>query len=463
MLPCYTILMRFTLLIIDDEKNIREGLRDAMELEGYAVKLAENGKQGLELIAKAAIDLVITDLRMPELSGEKVLAAVAAENPGIPVIVLTGHGSIDTAVNAMRAGAYDFLTKPVNIDQLTLIVRRALEAHTLALRHKNLEDELRSKTSFESIIGKDAEMQKIFTVLQKAADSKASILITGESGVGKELIADALHNISSRRDKPFIQVHCAALSETLLESELFGHEKGAFTGAVARRRGRFELAHGGTIFLDEIGEINQSVQIKILRVLQEKKFERVGGEETIDVDIRIVAATNRDLKKEIAEGRFREDLYYRLNVVHIHVPPLRERRADIPLLVNAFLKEAAAENGKHVIGIDNKARAVLYGYGWPGNIRELKNCIESAVVMASGETITIDDLPPGIAESAGDGAGSLSIPAGLTLEEAEKRYILQSLAANKDNKSRTALTLGIGRKTLHRKLAEWGMAAPEDD
>ncbi|WP_449190093.1 sigma-54-dependent transcriptional regulator [Treponema lecithinolyticum] len=445
--------MQCTVLIIDDEKNIREGLAAALEMEGYTVALAADGKQGLARMVKGDIDLVITDLRMPEVSGEQVLAKVAAENPGVPVIVLTGHGSIDSAVEAMRNGAYDFLTKPLNLDQLILIVKRALESRELAIKHRELLEQLNSRKSFESIIGKSAEMQKIFATVRKAADSKASVLITGESGVGKELIANALHNLSPRRDKPLIKVHCAALSENLLESELFGHEKGAFTGAVARKRGRFELAAGGTIFLDEIGEIDQNVQIKILRVLQDKRFERVGGEETIEVDVRVIAATNRDLEKEIAEGRFREDLYYRLNVVHIHVPPLRERRDDIPLLIASFLQEFAKENGKNIEGIDARARSALYKFDWPGNIRQLRNCLESAVVMCSSSVITLEDLPPSIAGSGEDAL--ISIPAGIPMEEAEKILIQQNLAINKGNKSKTADILGIGRKTLHRKLDEY--------
>ena len=445
--------MQCTVLIIDDEKNIREGLAAALEMEGYTVALAADGKQGLARMVKGDIDLVITDLRMPEVSGEQVLAKVAAENPGVPVIVLTGHGSIDSAVEAMRNGAYDFLTNPLNLDQLILIVKRALESRELAIKHRELLEQLNSRKSFESIIGKSAEMQKIFATVRKAADSKASVLITGESGVGKELIANALHNLSPRRDKPLIKVHCAALSENLLESELFGHEKGAFTGAVARKRGRFELAAGGTIFLDEIGEIDQNVQIKILRVLQDKRFERVGGEETIEVDVRVIAATNRDLEKEIADGRFREDLYYRLNVVHIHVPPLRERRDDIPLLIASFLQEFAKENGKKIEGIDARARSALYKFDWPGNIRQLRNCLESAVVMCSSSVITLEDLPPSIAGSGEDAL--ISIPAGIPMEEAEKILIQQNLAINKGNKSKTADILGIGRKTLHRKLDEY--------
>lgn len=453
--------MQYTILIIDDEKNIREGLGAALEMEGYKIALASDGKAGLERLVKGDIDLVITDLRMPEVSGEHVLAKVSAENPGVPVIVLTGHGSIDSAVDAMRNGAYDFLTKPLNLDQLVLIVKRALQGRELVLKHKELQEELNSRKSFESIIGKSAEMQKIFEIVRKAAGSKASVLITGESGVGKELIANALHNLSSRRDNSLIKVHCAALSENLLESELFGHEKGAFTGATSLKRGRFELANGGTIFLDEIGEIDQNVQIKILRVLQDKRFERVGGEETLEVDVRVIAATNRDLEAEIAAGRFREDLYYRLNVVHIHVPPLRDRRDDIPLLITAFLQEFAKENGKTIEGIDSRARSALYKFDWPGNIRQLRNCLESAVVMSSGPIIKLEDLPPSIAGSSQ--TDIIEVPAGIPMAEAEKMLILQNLAINKGNKTKTADILGIGRKTLHRKLDEYaGKTAPED-
>ena len=452
--------MQFNILIIDDEKNIREGLADAMELEGYHAVIAENGKAGLARIAEGDIDLVITDLRMPEVTGEEVLAKVTAENPGVPVIVLTGHGSIDAAVEAMRNGAYDFLTKPLNLDQLTMIVKRALEGRLLAMQHRQLQEELQSKKGFESIIGKSAEMQKIFQMIRRVADSKASVLITGESGVGKELITNAIHNLSSRKDKPLVKVHCAALSESLLESELFGHEKGAFTGAQARKRGRFELANGGTIFLDEIGEINQNVQIKILRVLQDKRFERVGGEETLEVDVRVIAATNRDLEKEIREGRFREDLYYRLNVVHIHVPPLRERKDDIPLMISEFLNEFAKENGKVIKGIDYRARSALYKYDWPGNIRQLRNCIESAVVMCAGDEITLEDLPPSVSQCSNE--DNIQVPAGIPMAEAEKILILQNLAINKGNKSKTADILGIGRKTLHRKLEEWNIDGGEE-
>lgn len=451
--------MKFTILVIDDEKNIREGLGAAFEMEGYEVRLASNGQEGLDQIAKGDIDLVVTDLRMDGISGEEVLRRVTTQNPGIPVIVLTGHGSIDAAVDAMRNGAYDFLTKPLNLDQLLMIAKRALQGRELSLQHKELKAQVDQTKSLEGMIGKSAAMQKIAELIKKVAPSKASVLITGESGVGKEVVADAIHALSGRKDHECVKVHCAALSETLLESELFGHEKGAYTGADQMAKGRFELAHNSTIFLDEIGEIDQATQVKLLRVLQEKKFERVGGSQTIEVDVRVVAATNKNLEELVKQGKFREDLFYRLNVVRIEVPPLRERKDDIPLLIAHFLKEFEAEAkdlGKTITGVDSRARSALYKYDWPGNIRELRNCIESAVVMCSGGEITLDDLPPTISKATA--AENITIPAGSTLEEAEKIVIEQTLAANKGNKSKTAELLGIGRKTLQRKLGE-----PEED
>lgn len=455
--------MKFNILIIDDEKNIREGLGAALEMDGYTVFLAADGKQGLEILERGDIDLVITDLKMPEVSGEEILAKVTGETPGIPVIVLTGHGTIDSAVDAMRKGAYDFLTKPVNLDRLSLLVKRALERREISLQNSVYRKEIEGKTTFENMIGKSHEIQKVFDLVKKVAPSKASVLITGESGVGKEMIANALHNLSPRKDKPFIKVHCAALSDSLLESELFGHEKGAFTGAIAMKRGRFELAHEGTIFLDEIGEISQNVQVKLLRVIQERKFERVGGEETLDVDVRIIAATNRNLEEEIKKGNFREDLYYRLNVVNINVPPLRERKDDIPIMVNNFIRKFSKENNKNITTVDTKAKNALYSYDWPGNIRELRNCIEGAVVIAEGNTLRLEDLPPAVRKSQEN--SSISIPAGTDMDTAEKIIIRETLIFCHGNKSKTAQVLGIGRKTLHRKLMEMNLVSgdPEEE
>lgn len=451
--------MKFNILIIDDEKNIREGLGAALEMDGYTVFLAADGKQGLEILERGDIDLVITDLKMPEVSGEEILAKVTGETPGIPVIVLTGHGTIDSAVDAMRKGAYDFLTKPVNLDRLSLLVKRALERREISLQNSVYRKEIEGKTTFENMIGKSHEIQKVFDLVKKVAPSKASVLITGESGVGKEMIANALHNLSPRKDKPFIKVHCAALSDSLLESELFGHEKGAFTGAIAMKRGRFELAHEGTIFLDEIGEISQNVQVKLLRVIQERKFERVGGEETLDVDVRIIAATNRNLEEEIKKGNFREDLYYRLNVVNINVPPLRERKDDIPIMVNNFIRKFSKENNKNITTVDTKAKNALYSYDWPGNIRELRNCIEGAVVIAEGNTLRLEDFPPAVRKSQEN--SSISIPAGTDMDTAEKIIIRETLLFCHGNKSKTAQVLGIGRKTLHRKLLEMNLVSED--
>ena len=452
---------QLTILTIDDEENIRNGLADNFELEGYNVLQASNGKEGLAIIAKGGVDLVITDLRMDGISGEEVVQHVTTENPGIPIIVLTGHGSIEEANKAIKAGAYYFLTKPLNLDHLNKIVKNALTERSQQLKIKELQERLKHNQNADDMIGKSAELNKVRAMISKAAPTKASVLITGESGVGKELVARAIHNQSQRKDNAFIVVHCAALSETLLESELFGHEKGAFTGADSLAHGKFELADGGTIFLDEIGEINLSTQIKLLRVLQERSFERVGGEKTINVDIRIVAATNKNLEEEVRAGKFREDLFYRLNVVRIEMPALRERKDDIPLLMHGFLKEFNIENQKNILGFDNRAKSAILKYSWPGNIRELRNCVESAVVMCTKDQISFDDLPSTV--RSGCDISAITIPAGITMNEAEKIIITENLALNNGNKTKTAETLGIGRKTLHRKLIEYGIEKEDSE
>ncbi len=441
-----------TILTIDDEENIRNGLADNFELEGYEVKQAANGADGLELIAQGGIDLVITDLRMDGISGSEVVKRVTSEHPGIPIIVLTGHGSIDDATAALKAGAFDFLTKPLDLDHLNKIVKNALQGKILAEQNRELKAKLLKSESSDEMIGKSDSLNRVRQMISKAAPAKASVLITGESGVGKELVAKAIHEQSDRADKPFIVVHCAALSETLIESELFGYEKGAFTGAEAVHKGRFELADGGTIFLDEIGEVNLATQVKLLRVLQEHKFERVGGEKSIEVDVRVVAATNRNLEDEVKADRFREDLFYRLNVVRIEMPSLRERMDDIPLLMHSFLREFNIENKKNIKGFDKASKSAMIKYSWPGNIRELKNAVESAVVMCTGDEIKMEDLPRALRAQGEEKV--ITIPIGITMDEAEKIIIQENLAANNGNKSRTADVLGIGRKTLHRKLEE---------
>ncbi|MCL1931084.1 MAG: sigma-54 dependent transcriptional regulator [Treponema sp.] len=443
--------MKFKVLIVDDEKNIREGLAASLEMDGFSTACAADGEEGWKLFGKGDIDLVITDLRMPGMDGEELMRRILAETPGLPVIILTGHGTVENAVTAMREGAWDFCTKPVNLDRLTLLVKRALENRELVLRSREMEADLERGRLSKNMIGKSAVMRKVLDTVSRVASARASVLVTGESGVGKELVADAIHELSPRKGKPLVKVNCAALSANLLESELFGHEKGAFTGALSRRRGRFELANEGTLFLDEIGEIDQNIQIKLLRVLQERQFERVGGEETIETDVRIIAATNKDLKAEIEKGNFREDLFFRLNVVNISVPPLRDRKDDIPVLADAFLREVAVENGKNIEGIHEKVFSRLYAYDWPGNIRELRNCIESAVVMCNKPLITIEDLPPAL-QSVTDAEDFVRVPLNITLDEAEKLIIRAVVSSHKGNKSKAAETLAIGRKTLLRKL-----------
>lgn len=448
--------MSRTILVVDDEKHIREGLVTALQLDGYEGLQAEDGEEAWRLITEKAIDLVITDLRMPKLSGLDLLKKIYTTYPTIPVIVLTGHGTIEEAVVAMQNGAVDFLTKPVNLDHLSVLIKKSLSNKDLADRNRELKQELenmRIKSGFTKIIGKSQGVVKLLDTIQRIAGSRASVLITGESGVGKELVADTIVSYSDRRDKPFVKVHCAALNANLLESELFGHVKGAFTGATADKKGRFELADGGTIFLDEIGEIDANTQIKLLRVLQEHEFEKVGGEKTIKTNVRVIAATNRNLEEEIKKGNFREDLYYRLNVVRLEVPPLRERKEDIFLLATEFLNQFNQEDGKSIEGFSSEVRTKLSAYNWPGNIRELRNCIESAVVMCRGKVIELEDLPSTVRNASKEGA--VEIPLGSTMAQAEKAMILATVTYCKGNKTKAADVLGLGRKTVIRKIQDY--------
>lgn len=445
--------MKNTILIADDELNIRNGLIQAVEMEGYEGIGAEDGSKAWEIINSRSVDMVITDLRMPGMDGTQLLKKIYTSYPTIPVVVLTGHGTIEDAVTAMQNGAVDFLTKPVNLNHLFVLIKKSLSSRDMARKNEELQaelDRLKSRTSYSPLVGKSPAVQRLMDTIVQIAPSRASVLITGESGTGKELVADAIVNFSDRKNKPFVKVHCAALNENLLESELFGHVKGAFTGAVADRKGRFEQADGGTVFLDEIGEINQSTQIKLLRVLQEHEFEKVGGEKTIKTDVRIIAATNRNLEEEIKAGRFREDLYYRLNVVRLEVPPLRDRKDDIALLSTHFLNLFNEENRKIITGFTSAASKALYSYDWPGNIRELRNCIESAVVLSRTDVIDVNDLPPAVSKARNN--DEIVIPLGTTMEEAERIIINATLAYCKGNKTKTADVLGLGRKTIQRKL-----------
>ena len=445
------------ILVVDDEKNIREGLKLAFK-NSYNVLLAKDGNEGLKILKESDIDIVITDLRMPNLDGDSLMKIIVKEYPNIPVIILTGHGTIENAVSAIHQGAYDFITKPFNLDRLNLIVNRALIQRGLIIENRRLQSQLLGDIN---IIGNSEKILKVYNIVKQVAPTKASVLIIGENGVGKELVANMIHKLSNRSEKPFIKVHCASLSESLLESELFGHEKGAFTGAIKTRKGRFELANGGTIFLDEIGEISQHVQIKLLRILQERAFERVGGEETINVDVRIIAATNKNLKLAVASDSFREDIYYRLNVVQIDVPPLRERKEDIPLLISEFLLHYSEENSKKIVGITSKAKQALCDHEWPGNIRELKNVLESAVILSKNQNIDLEDLPSYIIKDAGC-EHLLKIGLPTTMKEIEKNAIIEILKITNGNRSKASEILGITRKTLGTKIAEYEIDNLED-
>lgn len=386
--------MSATILIVDDEPNYLVILEELLTEEGYTVLTAENASKGFELASGHDVDVVVTDMKMPGIDGMAFLDSLHRLKPDVPIIMMTAYGTIEKAVEAMKKGAFDYICKPFENEEFKIIIAKAVEHYRLIRRNRELEDAIKNRYSFQNIIGKSPAMEKVFYVVEKIAPSRSTVLITGESGTGKELIAKAIHYQSPRKDKPFVSVNCGALPETLLESELFGHERGAFTGAIQQRKGRFELAHEGTLFLDEISEMPLHLQVKLLRVLQEMEFERVGGTQTIRVDVRIIAATNRDLKKEVELGRFRSDLFYRLNVVNIHLPPLRERVEDIPLLIAHFLDKYSKEAGsKNTFTVDKEAMRCLMEYHWPGNVRELENVIERAILLASENVITLADLP----------------------------------------------------------------------
>ncbi len=444
------------ILIVDDEAGARSALTELLKQEGYAVECAADGFKALRFVSDFEPDLVLTDLRMPGLDGIELMKKLHESNPNLPVVLMTAFGAVETAVSAMRDGAADYLTKPLDIEELLVVVARTLERARLKNESRALRQELQERYRFENIIGSSPEMQRVFKNVAQVAQSRATVLITGESGTGKELVAAAIHQRSSRASGPFVRLHCAALAEGLLESELFGHERGSYTGASRRREGRFEQASGGTLFLDEIGDISLSTQVKLLRVLQEREFERVGGNDTLKVDVRVVAATNQDLERLVERERFRQDLYYRLNVVQIRLPSLRERSSDIPALALHFLKRFAEENGKPVSSLSEQARRTLLSYAWPGNVRELENVMERAVVLAPGEQIELDHLPSELVSAPRENA--LPVIPGASLAEIERYAILKTMAASGGSTSKAAETLGVSVRKIQYKLQEYAPA-----
>ena len=439
------------ILIVDDEQIVRESLTNWLKEESYQVEAAENGPLALEKIRQAPFQVVLLDLKMPGMDGLQVLTELKKDFPDIEVIIMTAYGSVNTAVEAIKAGAYDYIVKPFDPEEVALLIKKILEHKNLILENILLRQKLEDKYEFEDLIGKSAVMQQVFELIRNVAPTQATVLITGESGTGKELVAKAIHAISPRRYEPFIALSCGALPDTLLESELFGYEKGAFTGAAHTKKGRFEMADGGTLFLDEVGEISLKTQIDLLRVLQEKAFRRLGGTELIKVDVRIISATNRDLAQAITQGIFRSDLFYRLNVVGLHLPSLRERREDIPLLAKHFLRRYAIEINKKIERLAPSALELLMEYNWPGNVRELENAIERAVVISPGHELTAKDftfLQPS--------PGFLNEPSARNLQELEKQHIHRILEENHWNISKTAVDLGIDRVTLYNKIKKYG-------
>jgi len=460
-----------TVLIVDDEKHTRDGLRRLLE-DDYDVYIAADIAGAVDVLEREQIDLLLTDLRLGNEDG-MILIDRALRMPHPPIsIMMTAYGSVDTAVEAMKRGAYDFVTKPLNLDKVELLMARALQSRKLEQENRTLREQVDERYGLENIWGESAALHEVLDTIKQVAPSSANVLIEGESGTGKELAAHAIHNLSRRNKAKFVAVHCAALSPQLLESELFGHEKGAFTGASERRIGRFEQANGGTLFLDEVGEIDPSTQVKLLRIMSEDRaFERVGGNQTLHADVRLIAATNKNLAKLVQEGKFRDDLFFRLNVVRITMPPLRERKEDIPLLVRGFLRHFCQANDKPLLDLTADAMNAFLTYDWPGNVRELRTAIEHGVVMATGPKISLRDLPMAVRQAAG-----VSLPRGISpakafgekmnpldLQETERKLVLQALATTRGNVTAAAKKLGISRRTLHRKINELNAEKSETD
>jgi two-component system NtrC family response regulator len=462
-----------TILIVDDEINYPLILSAVLQDEGYETLTANSGEEALEILENSDVDLVLTDMKMPKMDGITLLEKIKEKDPQVPVMMMTAHGTVEKAVEAMQKGAYNYILKPFDNERLSLYVNKAVAMYRVVKENRQLLSAVESQYSFGNLIGKSKPMRDVFETIQKVAPATATVLIEGASGTGKELVAKSIHFNSSRRNKPFVAVNCSALAESLLESELFGHERGAFTGAVAMKKGRFELADGGTLFLDEIGELSLSLQVKLLRILQEKVFERVGGIKPISVDIRLIAATNKSLKQQITKGLFREDLFYRLNVVHIVLPPLKERLEDIRLLVSHFIEKHADERqgGTPVTHTDKEVERLLFDYDWPGNVRELENVIERAMVMCAGQVIQVEDLPKDFKQNVRKGKGTTLLLEGIspkatlyeTLAHVEKLMILEALRKTDYVQAHAAALLGIGKSGLNQKIKKFGIEIPSAD
>jgi two-component system response regulator HydG len=450
--------MKLKVLIVDDDASHRRMLEAVLEAEGYILHQAADGEEAIAAVEDQFYDVILMDVRMGKVGGIEALQRIKELSPGIPIIIMTAYASVSTAVEALKSGAYDYLTKPLEIDELKILVAKALLHRELEKENLYLKERLGDRFDFANIIGRSPAMTELFETLALVAPSEATVLIVGESGTGKEIVANAIHQNSPRSERPFIKVNCAALPETLLESELFGHERGAFTGASAKKQGRFHLAHTGSIFLDEIGEMAPATQAKILRVLQEREFEPLGSTRTVKVDTRVIVATNKDLEEEIQKGHFREDLYYRLNVVRVEVPPLRRRREDIPLLADFFLKQYAEKNRRLIKGFTPRAMDLLMRHAWPGNVRELENVVERAVIMTRGDMISPDDLPDTIRELDKEAEKvGVDLTPGKSLKEVEREMILRTLEETGGNRTHAADILGISRRTLQLKLKEYGV------